>query len=291
MAEKTLGIDCSQWQDEDSTPQMMDFTKAIQNGARFEFTKVSQATWLDEDFIMNWHNARLAGILRGGYHFLDWTKPALEQARFCAGALANDPGELPLVMDYECRTGAPAPAVARREALTFLVEVEQLLGRKPILYTSPGYWFDFGSHDPYWKQFDLWIAHYEVTRPAVPAPWTEWRFWQYTCRGPGLLMGAESRYIDMDWFNGDYQALMAYAGNPVIDPPPQPVAPAAIGRVRVTASTLNLRAGPSTTFSDVGDTTCDTDWYAFEEIGPWVRIGQNVWIKFGPGLAEWIERY
>src|SRR3972149_1412778 len=97
------GIDISKWQDDNSTPQMMDFGKAYAAGARFVFIKASQATWLDQDFVLNWANAKRAGLLRGAYHYMDWTKPALDQARLFAGVLAGDGGGGAPVLGYEGR--------------------------------------------------------------------------------------------------------------------------------------------------------------------------------------------
>ncbi len=65
MADKALGIDVSLWQDNNSTPQMVDFAKAKSAGASFVFIKASQGLYLDPDFVMNWQNAGTAGILRG----------------------------------------------------------------------------------------------------------------------------------------------------------------------------------------------------------------------------------
>ena len=60
-----LGIDCSKWKDDNSTPQQMDFFKAKAEGASFVFIKASQSTWLDSDFIYNWQAAKDAGLMRG----------------------------------------------------------------------------------------------------------------------------------------------------------------------------------------------------------------------------------
>ena len=63
----------------------------------------------------------------------------------------------------------------------------------------------------------------------------------------------------------------------------------ALGRVRTIAK-ANLWAGPATSFADVGDVLKGVEFYALDEVGPWVRVGLNAWIKTGP-LAEWVERY
>lgn len=221
-----LGIDVSHWQDDKSTAQKMDFKKAAKNGAKFVFIKVSERGALDRDFEYNWEAAKDAGLLRGGYHFLRWDLSGLMQARIFSEVLQDDPGELPPVADFEApRSGSLYPSNAL--LLQFLEEVETKLGRKPILYTSPGYW-DVHGRNKYTKQFDakwayypLWVAHYfkeyqpNVSKPKDMEPWTSagksWTFWQYTANGDGLAYGAESKSIDLNWFNGDLEALYKFA--------------------------------------------------------------------------------
>ncbi len=209
-----LGIDVSRWQDNDSTPQMMDFAKAKNAGANFAFIKASQATWKDRDFAMNWQNAKDARLPRGAYHFMDWTTSASNQARYFASVLAEDRGELPPVADFELRTGVPARAKATEELYAFVSGVEQAVGKQVMIYTAPYYWREFfsGAHADYFAARPLWIAHYGVSRPTVPAPWDTWTFWQYSAKGDGLKFGAESKDLDMDYFNGDLAAFNATFG-------------------------------------------------------------------------------
>jgi len=116
-----------------------------------------------------------------------------------------------------------------------------------MLYTSPGYWAEYGSTDSYWRQFPLWLAHYGVTLPTIPKPWLAYTFWQYTDSGDGLRFGAESKELDMDVFAGDEAALKAFANGQT---PPQPTLP----RLIKTATACNVRNAPRiATTTDVGD--------------------------------------
>lgn len=210
----TLGIDCSHWQNDRSTPQTMDFKKAAASGAHFVFIKVSERGFIDPDFEYNWLSAKAAGLPRGGYHFLRWDLPAVTQARVFCAALQGDMGELPMVADFEAPPkGELYPS--NSALLAFLEEVESITKRRPMIYTSPGFWKSHGSNkttrtpDQYWKIYPLWIAHYfktmnpGITKPDIPAPWKEWLFWQYTANGSGPTFGAESKGIDLNLFNGD----------------------------------------------------------------------------------------
>jgi len=244
-----IGLDISTWQDSPAIPGHINFDKARLAGASFVFIKASQGVWSDPDFEMNWSAAKAAGLLRGAYHYMDWSKPPLQQAQYFAGLLALDPGELPPVCDYECRTGAPSSGAARLVLRAFLEETKRLTGKTPMIYTSPGYWCEYGSADGYWAQYPLWIAHYGVAVPLIPRPWTCCTFWQSTAKGNGYLYGVESRDVDLDEFSGDEAALRAFAG--LSD---QPDLPTTRWDVAITAWARQLGyAGPDPGDDNEGD--------------------------------------
>jgi len=231
------GIDVSHWQDDKSTPQKMNFNKAVDNGAKFVFIKVSERGRIDRDFEYNWEAAGKAGLLRGGYHYLRWDLSGLIQARIFCELLRDDPGELPPVADYEApRLGSRYPSNAL--LLQFLEEVETKLKRKPMIYTSPGYWNLHGRNkitrqfDQKWAYFPLWVAHYVknfnpgVSQPDPVEPWKSmgksWTFWQYTAVGDGPAYGAESKGIDLNLFNGSMKELTDFAHGKPPKPPSSP---------------------------------------------------------------------
>jgi lysozyme len=237
--DRALGIDVSLWQDNNSTPQMVDFNKAKSAGASFVFIKTSQSLYLDPDFVMNWQNAGQSGILRGAYHYLDFkNKPAnktavlwaSDQAAFFWGAMRNLKSELPLVVDYEDSGGLPAADV--RAGLKQFLEVFYALNKtRCMLYTSRGFWTAYGSTDAYWLQYQLWIAQYYYqalpANPTLPKPFTKWLFWQYLEKGDGVKYGCESKYVDMNNFNGTVTQLYEYAHIPL----PPPLDPVKSGRL------------------------------------------------------------
>lgn len=247
---QTLGFDISFWQDNNSTPQMVDFEKAKTNGIRFAFIKASQSTWLDQDFVLNWASAKRSGLLRGAYHFYTWDKLPEEQALFFAGVLKNDPGELPPVLDFEYRPGAPDDRTRSAMYARMFLEVvkrELKMERLPILYTSPGYWREFGTPDSYWREYPLWLAHYtNAPAPLIPAPWTSYSFWQFTSHGDGPRYGTESLNVDLNWFNGSEEDLYRFAGQ---QPGEKPVGQC----MKVTSQFgVRVRSGPSEKYSILG---------------------------------------
>jgi lysozyme len=258
------GVDISVWQDDNSTPQMMDFNKSKLAGANFLFIKSSQSTWLDGDYILNWQHAKQSGLPRGAYHFLDWTKPAIDQANFFCGLLKNDVGEMYPVVDFECSTNVPSKNKTTSELYIFCNTVEQKIGKPIIIYTGPSYWASLwdNSYPSYFASKNLWIANYYVNVPTIPKPWSKWLFWQYGLgKGEGIKFGAESLDIDLDWFNGSTTDLYNFfkLSQPVPNPIPIPTPVPTQNSFEVTASKLNIRTKPSLANSDIVGSFYDGD--------------------------------
>lgn len=196
-----IGIDVSKWNGN------WDAHKAKAAGAQFVFVKSSQACFTDQRFGENWQKAREAGLLRGAYHYLDYTKPALDQAKYFCNLLREDPGELPAVVDFE-QARDDSNINIPKSFLRQFVEHLQSNGQMPIIYTSPAFWKTYGDSSTYWYQFPLWIANYTLSAaPIVPPPWLSWEFWQFSKKGPGQLFGSEALDIDVNRFNGSLEEL------------------------------------------------------------------------------------
>jgi lysozyme len=209
----TQGIDVSAWQDDNNTPQKINWTKARQAGAVFAFIKVSESNFCDEDFTTNWADAKKAGLLRGAYHFYNYTMPPQAQADCFINLLKDDWGELPPVLDLEDRSkwSWPGGAAVKSAIQVFLQKVEATCGRKPIFYTNPNMIYNLIPPIPDWlKAYPLWVANYGVSSPMI-GPWPTWNFWQYTDKGDGRAFGMESTFVDMDYFNGSEDDLRAFA--------------------------------------------------------------------------------
>lgn len=271
---QTLGIDVSIWQDDNSTPQQMNFNMAREAGAKFVFIKASEDTWIDEDMLYNWKAAKAAGLLRGAYHMMTWNTAPDVQARYFAGLLKNDRGEMPPVLDFEKRINVPDRDRAAWAARVFLETLQREMNVMPILYTSPSYWKEYGTGDVYWTRYPLWIANYDTTAPAVPKPWETWKFWQWGTPAWGAKFGAESGDIDADFYNGTLEQLHGEYGHPVVPIPPQTIEGM---KMYVAVDALNIRRGPGVSYAVVGrlqkgDVVTVTD----------VR-GSSAWVEIGPG--------
>lgn len=273
---RVLGCDVSRWQDDISTPQRINFDQMRDAGARFVFIKASQGTWADRDILYNWQAAKDAGLYRGAYHYFDWRDGSEEQARFFAGLLRDDPGELPPVFDYEMRGGVPGRSAAIARAQAFIQTFEDAHGKPLMIYTSPGYWREFGSYSLVGNR-KLWLAHYYTDAPAVPHDWVDWTFWQYTDLGDGLRFGAESLELDMNWYNGDWSQFTTEFGELFIEPPAPEPQPAGLYEVLVNG--LRIRQTPGRNGRILGSLRAGEILEALETWTP------ETWIKHPRGWS------
>ena len=217
----TYGVDVSHWQGD------IDWKMLYSQGVRFAFVKASQAGWQDDRFTAHWQGAKAAGILRGAYHYMTWDVSAITQARAFLSAIADDPGELPPVCDYELRYGASGATIMSSMLKGWLAYVEGATGKQPIIYTGISFWQQYGTKADWVLRHPLWLAFYALEpQPSsypppsylrasadayTPQPWGagKWTFWQYSDRG--RLTGSPDR-IDLDVFNGSEAQLRQQFG-------------------------------------------------------------------------------
>ena len=226
--ERVWGVDVSIWDDDNETPQGIDYNKMKEEGASFVYIRAGQGRLVDEDFVVNWAAAKEAGLLRGAYWFLDARYSANSQGLLFRSLLAQDPGELRPCVDYEHETTSLDKTKGKTRSRKLFLNIGMLDGflstfdwpAKPLIYTGYYYWLDHGSKDARWSEYPLWLAQYKVQKPQVPPPWKDWLFWQFTETGPGKVLGLESNAADLDYFNGTKEQLAKFAGTaPAPEPP------------------------------------------------------------------------
>lgn len=217
--------DVSFWQDDPTTPLGIDFdVMASQTGA--VIVRTGQNSWADNEFKISWHNAKLAGLLRGSYWFFDSRADPKRQAELYIATLGGDLGELPLWCDFEDQYNGVF--TGWKHWYTFIERLKVLAPDKQIgIYTGYYYWLDHTAGAPiaskdYFRQFPLWIARYNATEPLTPYPWIDWTLWQYTDNGDGALYGVESGNIDLNYFNGDADKFRQVFGVSIDTPPEIP---------------------------------------------------------------------
>ncbi|MEO6894126.1 MAG: glycoside hydrolase family 25 protein [Ginsengibacter sp.] len=189
------GIDVSRYQ---STINWKEVKQMEDKGIRigFAFIKATEGTSLvDEQFRRNWLEADAQDIPKGAYHFFVPNRDAKKQAQNFMQIVNLKPGDLPPVLDVEKSRGISVNEM-QKAVKTWLKEVEQHYGIKPILYTN----IDFYEHyfQTGFEEYPLWIAHY--LQPDKPRIESNWTFWQHSEKG--RVDGIKSS-VDFNIFYGD----------------------------------------------------------------------------------------
>lgn len=202
----------------------VDWIRVRQAGYTFAFAKATEGeTWKAATFPRNWRQMEGVGIIRGAYHFFRPTIDAKAQAKhFLDYVNSVDPigvNDLPPVIDLE---HYPASVEQQWNSLSkpervqrvkkWIDVIESEINRKPIIYTSYGFWNGWMRGVRDFSGYPLWVAHYTPNpQPLIPHEWDRWTFWQYSDRAeiPGILESRE----DVNRFNGSLSDLIAFISN------------------------------------------------------------------------------
>ncbi len=179
-------------------------------GKRFVFMRATLGhTYVDPTYATNHAGARAAGLQVAAYHYATPSASpgdAILEARWFVQNAALQADDLLPALDIE-QTGGLSLTDLQAWVGAWLAEVQAWTGVRPIIYTSPNFWknslggttmFAGPGGSP------LWVAHWFVTSPSVPATnWggSGWTFWQYDNCGsvPGIIGCVDlDRYRDTD---------------------------------------------------------------------------------------------
>jgi lysozyme len=207
-----LGIDVSAWRGTVEWRQVKDA------GVSFAFAKATEGTeYVDPTLAPNWAGMKQVGIIRGAYHFLQPDDDPIQQAQLFVQTVRLEVGDMPPALDLETPGNADNDRmIAVTEA--WLKEVERLMNRRPMIYTGPGFWNSRlrgsnGQHPAWASNYELWVAHYtDDPQPMLPRGWNRWTIWQYSDHGAVDGVNHGNPPVDMDWFNGTVQDLLAWVG-------------------------------------------------------------------------------
>jgi GH25 family lysozyme M1 (1,4-beta-N-acetylmuramidase) len=287
------GPDVSFYQGNPKDGLFINFQKMKDYGVNFVIVKAGQHTWRDPAFDYNWKEAKRVGLPRASYFFLDKDGDGKAQAELYWQILKDDPGEGPLVVDFEWGSGEWDGLYA------FLVRIRELSGYHPEriwIYTGKYYWIDHGpktqAEKLWFLRHPLWLAVYNSTLEAedVPYPWLEPVMWQ---KGTTIVWGPDLgvHSLELDWniFNGGIELFNRYFTTNYIPPQPEETGGNEVEYKVVWTKGVARRTGPKAT----GDT-----WtghvYSYPQIVE--VIEENIpdaldptdpdkkWVKFSDGL-------
>jgi lysozyme len=201
------GVDVSHWQGP------IDWMQVAAAGKRFAIAKVTEGqTYVDPMFTTNHLAARAAGVPITGYHFayplptypLTTPDDPIVQADWFVMNANLQPGDLIPALDLETTNGLSITDLQSWVA-AWLGEVSARLQVRPMIYTSPNFWKKYMGDTTMFADMGytvLWIAHWYVANPTLPASnWSGrgWTFWQYDNRGSVPGIGGN---VDLDRYNG-----------------------------------------------------------------------------------------
>lgn len=247
---------------------------------------------VDDRFHSNKLSCIQAKIPFAAYHYFDPRYDSVAQADHFVNTVGS--GCTVYVADIETavigynadgtKKFSPSPADMMSRAKKFCERVYNTTGRKPMIYTSWGFWNQWCMGvTNWWGGYPLWVAHYTSNSyPTLPTGWTSWKMWQFTSKGDGTKYGTDSLDLDMNRYQGTPGQLVEYFGNGELPSgvpvPPVPILPRT---VTVFADALNIRYGAGTQFADIGDTpkgaVLDVEGMEFDSSGKtWYKISGYV---------------
>lgn len=187
-----LGIDVS------SHSGTVEWPQVAEAGHTYAFVKASEGMDLEDPaFDEHWRAMKLAGVVRGAYHFYVTEDDPEAQAKLFIDTVTLEPGDLAPVVDVELLGHGTEPGLAGR-LRTFLERLEAHYGIRPIIYTAPNFW-DLHLTDDF-GDYPLWVAEYGVDEPRLPKGWERWHLWQF--EGDTTVSGVE-KSADRSHLNRD----------------------------------------------------------------------------------------
>lgn len=156
------GIDVSKWDAQPVNWALADLA--------FLYAKISEGLIEDTLFRRHWETAR-GHTLRGAYHYFRPSIDPKKAARKMVEILGNDLGELPPALDLET-TDKRADTLER--AREWCAEVQQLTGKRPIIYSGIPFLTEIGAFQKAKGAYkhawlmgaDFWFAAYPYDNMA-----------------------------------------------------------------------------------------------------------------------------
>jgi len=237
----------------------INWQKVRASGQRFVFIKATEGTrYRNPYFASDWSGSRAAGLIHGAY---DFARPnanagsAARQARYFVATVGKSRhrGDLPPTLDLEV-TGGLGPSKLIGWTRQWLNTVQNLTGRKPMIYSYPYFWTHRMAGTRLFRDHRLWGASYGSRPTTFGGAWRTWTFWQY--RSTSRVSGIRAR-ADMNRFHGTLTQLRALANM----------------ATTTTTSTTTTRAATS---SSMSLPSTAAPWSSFTISGRLLRSGHPV---------------
>jgi GH25 family lysozyme M1 (1,4-beta-N-acetylmuramidase) len=214
------------------------------------------------------------GIYWFCYPQYSWLKHAQAFAE-----VANEfPYQLDMVIDAETTT------LGRQATLDWFVnldnKLQELTGKKPIIYTSMGFWDDKVARSTHFTARRNWVAHWTTAQsPLLPLDMPLYGHWQHLADGNkkateyGMIKEGDPD-MDLDRANDSVESFNARYGTHIKplsgDIPTNPIVPKKY--IIVNTAALNIRSLPDATSKDIGTIRYGDDVPVTEESNGWYKI-------------------
>lgn len=182
----------------------IDFKKVHASGVRFVFVKVSEgANYVNPYAERHVHNARAAGLIVGGYHFVHQatgTYASTEAAHFVHNAR-----ELGLLKKGSLRPAIDSEIGTSRQYHYRVIEHTITdTNLHPFIYTGSWFWTGvLKARNPH--KCPLWLAAYTSSwKKYIPVGWTGASIHQWTDKGKVPGIGTK---VDLDTYLSDLAHL------------------------------------------------------------------------------------
>jgi GH25 family lysozyme M1 (1,4-beta-N-acetylmuramidase) len=198
---KVPGIDVSKWQGE------VDWAAVASTPVRFVIMRATRGNAYDDPRYSEYlAEASANGLVVGAYHRAKVGVAggdAKDEADHFVDVAQNAAGDVLPVLDIEDANGLN---VARLTdwVRAWLTRVHGRTGVRPMIYSSPYFWRTHLGDTTWFADhgYPLWIAHWGVPKPSIPAGgWggRGWTVWQRTSTGRVSGIATD---VDRDLFNG-----------------------------------------------------------------------------------------
>lgn len=281
-----LGMDISVYQ------SYADFAYARNQGVAFVWIRGAYGIAPDSKFTLHWINAR-GKIKRGAYlYYREYaggpTPEQQAQKLYELCAAAGDLGELPPMLDIEMYGNTSLTA---NKIKTCLEKLEQLFGKRPVLYTGYYVWRDeVSGNKAFASIYPLVIAAYPLAGwqenyptlvlnypPSIPSPWEEFFAWQWISTAPASQFGVAGVNLDLDYASPEMASQ--YLGEEPPVPPTQ-------DNFMITFKTLynlNTRASGNYNAQITGSLPVNT---VFPALDINVANSNSIWLKYAEN--QWV---
>ena len=151
-----------------------------QNGMDFVILKAGSGySGEDSKFQQNYRNAKAAGLNVGAYwySYAMSVEEAKEEAVRFMKILGKKQFEYPVYLDFEDPSQRKIPTKTKTDMAIAFMSILEKNGYYTGLYSS-GYWINNQFEKNRLKDYDVWIAHWHVTRPNCFTP--DYGMWQFT---------------------------------------------------------------------------------------------------------------